>query len=76
MALKRITIFITIDSHMRCRCRSLAMPALGRRQEANMRETQSTEADILDLGAASEVTLGIYDPEKTESLVTPDARDF
>lgn len=43
--------------------------------ETEMREVHEQD-EIIDLGAASEVTLGIYDPEKTESLVTPDARDF
>lgn len=40
-----------------------------------MREEQESD-DILDLGAASEKTLGIYELEKTESLIVPDARDF
>ena len=37
---------------------------------------QDTQDHLIDLGAASEVTRGIYDPEKTESLVVPEARDF
>lgn len=35
--------------------------------------TQSTE--LTDLGAATEVTLGIYDPTAKEEFIVPEARD-
>lgn len=41
-----------------------------------MREELERDDDIIDLGAATEVTQGIYDPVKKENLVTPQARDF
>lgn len=41
-----------------------------------MREHEDHDSEVLDLGAASEVTQGIYDPVKKENLVTPQARDF
>jgi hypothetical protein len=46
--------------------------------ESNMREdTEHREdASLIDLGAASEVTLGIFDPVQKETLGTPHARDF
>ena len=46
--------------------------------ETTMREDNITETedDLTDLGAATEVTLGIPDPQKKENFVTPLARDF
>ena len=41
-----------------------------------MREDIERQEDIVDLGAATEVTQGIYDPVKKESLGAPQARDF
>jgi hypothetical protein len=44
--------------------------------ESVMREDLELNDEVTDLGAATDVTLGIYDPVKTESLGTPQARDF
>jgi hypothetical protein len=44
--------------------------------ESAMREDTERQEDIVDLGPATEVTQGIYDPVKKENLVTPQARDF
>lgn len=41
-----------------------------------MREDLETKEDVIDLGAASEVTLGIEDLVQKESNGTPRARDF
>ncbi|MDZ4690971.1 hypothetical protein [Terricaulis sp.] len=41
-----------------------------------MTSKNDTRDDVIDLGAATEVTQGIYDPVKKENLVTPQARDF
>lgn len=38
-----------------------------------MREIQD---DVVELGAATEVTLGIYDPIQKENFVDPEARDL
>ncbi len=38
-----------------------------------MREYQD---DVIELGAATEVTLGIYDPVRKEDFYIPEARDF
>lgn len=38
-----------------------------------MREDQD---DVVELGAATETTLGIYDPIQKENFVEPEARDF
>ena len=37
---------------------------------------QDEDVMVADLGAASEVTMGIYDPVMKEALVMPWARDF
>ena len=42
--------------------------------EANMREDDKTN-DLIDLGAASETTLGPYFPPFTEAIVVEDHRD-
>ena len=43
-----------------------------------MNELESAQNDdvVIELGAASEVTLGIDDPVMRESLVMPHTRDF
>lgn len=41
-----------------------------------MREDREIHDDVTDLGAATEVTQGIYDPVQKESLGTLQARDF
>lgn len=41
-----------------------------------MREDLETVDDVTDLGAATEVTKGIYDPFAKESVGTLQARDF
>ena len=47
-----------------------------RQMESEMREDIEREDDIIDLGAATEVTLGIEDLVQKESNGTPRARDF
>ena len=41
-----------------------------------MREDVEVQEDVTDLGAATEVTQGIFDPIQKETLGSPHARDF
>ena len=41
-----------------------------------MREDLEVHEKVTDLGAATDVTLGIFDPVQKETLGSPHARDF
>jgi hypothetical protein len=41
----------------------------------NSEQARAIEDDVADLGAASEVTRGVWDPMLKENFVMPQARD-